>query len=84
MKLSDFKGEVVDIYLINGNYYREVEVIDVDENMGGMFIMDNPMFGKPYPEPYFVSSIAEVYRIKYEDEEEKEIEERVRKAYKRK
>ena len=83
MKLSDWVGEIVDIYLINGNYYREVEVIGVDEALGGMFIRDNPMFGNVYPEPYFVSSIAEVYRIQYEGDE-KDIEARVRKAYRKK
>jgi hypothetical protein len=82
-KLSDWIGETVDIYLINGNYYREVEVVAVDEGMKGVFIKDNPMFGSPYPEPYFIASIAEIYRIQYEGEE-KDIEAKVRKAYRKK
>jgi hypothetical protein len=82
MKLSDWVGETVDIYLINGNYYREVEVVAVDEGMKGMFIRDNPMFGNVYPEPYFITSIAEIYRIQYEEDEE-DIEARVRQAYKK-
>lgn len=81
-KLSDWIGEIVDIYLINGNYYREVEVVSVDEGMNGLFIRDNPMFGNVYPEPYFISSIAEIYRIQYEGEE-KDIEAKVRTAYKK-
>ena len=83
MKLSDWIGEIADIYLIIGNYYREVEIVGVDDAMRGLFIRDNPMFGNTYPEPYFISSIAEIYRIQYEEDDE-EIEAKVRRAYKRK
>ncbi len=80
MKLEDLKGKVVDVISINGTIYSEVELVDIDERNNGVFIRDNPLYGSAYPEPYFVSSIAEIKRVIYEDEI-KELEERVKAAH---
>ena len=80
MKLEDLKGQIVDVLSINGTIYSEVELVDVDERNHGVFIRDNPLYGSAYPEPYFVSSIAEIKRVIYEDEI-KELEERVKLAH---
>ena len=82
LKLSDWKGQIVDIYTINGNYYREVEIIDVDESMHGVFVKDNPELGPAEPEPYFVSGIIEMYCIHSQDQEET-MGEKIRQAYKK-
>lgn len=82
MKLSEWIGQIVDIYTINGNYYREVEIMDVDEEMQGIFIKDNPQYGGTDPNPYFVSGIIELYKVVYEDEGES-IGEKLRSAYKK-
>lgn len=80
MKLEELKGMIVDVISINGTIYSEVELVDVDERNHGVFIRDNPLYGSAYPEPYFVSSIAEIKRVIYEDEI-KELEERVKLAH---
>jgi hypothetical protein len=82
MKLSEWIGQIVDIYTINGNYYREVEIIDVDEEMHGLFIKDNPRYGGTDQNPYFISGIVELYMIVYEGESET-IAEKLRTAYKK-
>lgn len=82
MKLNEWIGRIVDIYTINGNYYREVEIVDVDEGMHGLFIKDNPQYGGTDPNPYFISGIVELYRVVYEDESES-IADKVRTAYKK-
>ena len=82
MKLNEWIGQIVDIYTINGNYYREVEIVDVDEGMHGIFIKDNPHYGSASKEPYFVSGIIELYQIVYEDEQDT-IAEKLRTAYKK-
>ena len=68
MKLEDYVGEIVDVILINGNYYPEVELVAVDMDMGGIFIRDSPMYKTSNPDPYFVSSIAEIRRLFLEEE----------------
>ena len=82
MKLNEWIGKIVDIYTINGNYYREVEIVDIDEAMQGVFIKDNPLYTKPDPNPYFVSGIVELYSVEFEDEDET-IAEKLRTAYKK-
>jgi hypothetical protein len=80
MKLEELKGQIVDVISINGTIYSEVELVDIDERSHGVFIRDNPLYGSAYPEPYFVSSIAEIKRVIYEDEV-KELESRVKQAH---
>ena len=64
MELKDYIGEVVDIILVNGNYYPEVEIVAIDNKVGGLFIRDSPMYSNSETDPYFVSSIAEIRRLR--------------------
>jgi hypothetical protein len=62
LKVSEWIGKIVDITTINGNYYKEVELVDVDEAMQGVFVKDSPEYSANI-EPYFVSGIVEMYPV---------------------
>lgn len=57
-------GKTVDLWTLDGRYYKEVTIMDVVEDLRGLKVRDNQSFKDAIADPYFVFQIVEMIIIK--------------------
>lgn len=79
MKLTDYIGYTVDLWTVDGRYYKEVTIIDVVEDLRGLKVRDNQDFRDAVKDPYLVFQIVELLVIKKPEENNAEKRQAVKK-----
>ena len=72
MKMTEYIGKTVDLWTLDGRYYKEVTIIDVVEDLKGLKVQDNQSFKDAVKDPYLIFQIVELVIIKDPEENEEE------------
>jgi hypothetical protein len=77
--MTEYLGFTVDLWTLDGRYYKEITILDVVEDLKGLKVQDNQDFKDAIKTPYFVFQIVELIVIRSPESYPEDIRQAVKK-----